>query len=365
MDADRKHELEVLILDSHHIINQYEQTIQTSDRAEEKVRARRVIQEQWDHIARYLIEYRPLVGGQLPDHLAQIAAHFEPVEAARGGEQTRPAPAGLITLPLAAHARCDIVVDLSHHQDKWDRFTSALANLAQDTTWQFGVVRENLVDCFPDIDRASVLVLALPHHSLFTPEETDDLVDWVANGGGLFLLGNYAPLHHESNPNDVASRFGFHFEDNLIMPESKLGEGDCRVQTRSFRADLAVAICSLEMDAHPILQGVGDVAFLSSCGIHIDSDPEGHTQIVFKSPATSGVMIPEGKRDGPYGFMPAIDRWRLDRCAEAPVLVVTRYGKGKVAISGSLKIGTSLGNDDNVRLVRNILAWLAKPDGLL
>ena len=92
MDLNRKKELEKLIADSYSLIREWEQ-IRQIGRPEEKLEARRRIDAQWDNIARYLDEYRPLVGGVLPDHIAQIAAHFGPVKGTPGGQE-QPTGAG-------------------------------------------------------------------------------------------------------------------------------------------------------------------------------------------------------------------------------------------------------------------------------
>jgi hypothetical protein len=86
----RKGDLERGIRESYDIIRQYEAQIRTSDRPEEKARARRLIKEQWALIAGYLDDYRPLCDGSLPDDLAQIAAT---VPGARGTAAAA-APAG-------------------------------------------------------------------------------------------------------------------------------------------------------------------------------------------------------------------------------------------------------------------------------
>ena len=72
----RKTDLEQAIRESYGIIVGYEDVIRTSNRPEEKARARRVIDEQWTLVEGCLVEYRPLVGGVLSDEMAQIAAHF-------------------------------------------------------------------------------------------------------------------------------------------------------------------------------------------------------------------------------------------------------------------------------------------------
>ncbi|MBN1137803.1 MAG: SUMF1/EgtB/PvdO family nonheme iron enzyme [Anaerolineae bacterium] len=68
----RLQDLEALIRESYRIVREYERLIATSNRPEEKTRARRMITEQRALIRGYLDECRGLAGGVLPDELAQI-----------------------------------------------------------------------------------------------------------------------------------------------------------------------------------------------------------------------------------------------------------------------------------------------------
>lgn len=83
----RKTDLEQAIVESYDMIREYERIRQTSDRPEEKLRARRTIDEQWKLIQGYLDEYRLIASDALPAHLVEIAAHFisPPADPERGG----------------------------------------------------------------------------------------------------------------------------------------------------------------------------------------------------------------------------------------------------------------------------------------
>jgi hypothetical protein len=72
----RKGDLEGSIRESYAIVRDYEFTLRTSTRAEEKQWAQRRIDEQWGLIERYLDEYGRLTGGLLPAEIDEIAAHF-------------------------------------------------------------------------------------------------------------------------------------------------------------------------------------------------------------------------------------------------------------------------------------------------
>jgi len=75
----RKEDLEQNIRESYALIGQYEAIRRNTDRPEERKRATRIIDEQWELIKGYLDEYLPLchrLGVTIPDDIAQIAARF-------------------------------------------------------------------------------------------------------------------------------------------------------------------------------------------------------------------------------------------------------------------------------------------------
>jgi formylglycine-generating enzyme required for sulfatase activity/energy-coupling factor transporter ATP-binding protein EcfA2 len=83
----RQEDLEQSIRESYDIIRQYEAILCTSDRPEEKARARRLIREQWALVEGYLAEYRSVIGGALPDEMAQMAARFSSLAELSATEQ--------------------------------------------------------------------------------------------------------------------------------------------------------------------------------------------------------------------------------------------------------------------------------------
>jgi hypothetical protein len=77
----RRTDLEQSILDSYDIIHEYEQQRQLSDRPEQKLLAKRQIEEQWRNIEGYWTEYRKLAD-TIPKDIAEIVARFGPVQPA-------------------------------------------------------------------------------------------------------------------------------------------------------------------------------------------------------------------------------------------------------------------------------------------
>jgi hypothetical protein len=55
---------------------------------------------------------------------------------------------------------------------------------------------------------------SLPATSAFSPEEIDALKAWVMGGGSLLLIADHRPFGGSAR--DLASAFGFHFEDGVV-----------------------------------------------------------------------------------------------------------------------------------------------------
>jgi hypothetical protein len=313
---------------------------------------RRMLEQQ---AARFGLHIPPHVQIELDESTSTIAA-LEAEIAALEGRAGGSAPQA--SVGNTAAKRQGVALDLAHQQRKWDRF----AAFAGQAAWQFRIVDRGIIQQRAEVEHAAALLIALPFDMLLSRAEIDLVDAWVLAGGGLFLLGNYAAdIHHMSNPSALARRFGLQFANDLVLPAERSSELDARLQPRSFDADLALKIRLAGDKRHPILRGIHEVAFLSACSVEITADAESTAEYLLAAPPASALLRPRGKLDDD-GFMPAIERWELAQYVSAPLLAACRHGKGRVVISGSLKLCT-LDHADNAALVRNILAWLAEPAG--
>ncbi len=89
----RKDDLEKNIHDCYTLIRKHEAIKRDTDRPEERERAERIIDEEWELIGDYLDEYLPLckrLGTTVPDNLRQFAARFGSVPIEQGVEVTLP-----------------------------------------------------------------------------------------------------------------------------------------------------------------------------------------------------------------------------------------------------------------------------------
>ncbi len=83
----RRKDLESNIQESYRLIHEYEQILREVDWPEDRRRAQRMIQQQWELIDEHLVEYRALVGENMPSEMAEIAVSAQARRAAASREQ--------------------------------------------------------------------------------------------------------------------------------------------------------------------------------------------------------------------------------------------------------------------------------------
>lgn len=246
-----------------------------------------------------------------------------------------------------------IVVDYSHRQNEWNGLDEFLNAIQKDKV----SISSDLIGSKNIIDRSSVLVISLPYQSQFTKNEVRYIKSWVENGGGLFFMGYYAAdTHHGGNPRLMISEFDYEFQDNLILPP-EIDSGNVRRHVFNKNEKYAVKLNVKELNDHPILNGIDEVGFQSSCSISTQwgSPPE----LVLSSPSDSKIWTPEGPK-GPEGWSrKIIEKWNFESKQSVPLLVAFEHGKGRVVISSTWKI-TTLDYADNKKFVINILDWLSQ-----
>jgi hypothetical protein len=242
-----------------------------------------------------------------------------------------------------------VVVDMSHQQEEWNRWSRALDALELSDRLH----RPGSLERQESLAGATTLVLPLPFHRELSRSASETLEAWVEDGGGLLLLGYYAAdLHHESNPSRLAGVFGLGFGGDLLLPAGSAAT-DARRQVWGDTRH-AVTVPIEDLGTHPLLDGVRSVALQSSCTIEVhDQSAEG---LFLRAPDDAELWIPEGNRDHDGYLRIIVEYHRAE--ADAPIwLAALPYGKGRVVAIGSWKVFT-VDEADNRKLVTNVLEWL-------
>ncbi len=230
-----------------------------------------------------------------------------------------------------------LLYDESHEEPEFERYYSILSRYLTGTG-----TRVDVLSALPITKEAlnnhSTVIVSFPQKG-FTEEEISSIVEFVQNGGGLFLVGEeYDYYHFKINLNSISTEFNIKFNDDEIRDSknkplassSKLGESHFTIR---------------EFIDHPITRGLEEFVFYGSCSLKVN----GKSNVILKGSEYS--YSSEGYYSG--GQFP-------------PVLSVLEFGKGKVVClgDGSILRDTFINEGNNQPLVLNIINWLSNEGDL-
>jgi len=122
-----------------------------------------------------------------------------------------------------------VLIDASHEQGGWagshqlpsllkrsNELTSAL-DIGNSITLRWIERREQIWR--HDLSTWAGIALAIPYHTPMTSEVAEEIREWVLDGGRLLLMGfELGDRHHKTNLNQLADRFGLHFNTDILAP---------------------------------------------------------------------------------------------------------------------------------------------------
>jgi hypothetical protein len=164
----------------------------------------------------------------------------------------------------------------------------------------------------------------------FTETEIDQLVDWVAAGGGLVLFAETEQLKYGNSAGVIAERFGIKVQNVTVQdPQSNFKDvatwilGDLKTPAR-----------------HNLTAGVSQACFYRAGALEVDAAVASSTHVVA---ATSATATP----------------------ASAPLLVVQSHGHGRVVVIADSDLfgDDSISELDHLTLWRNLVTWVAATSG--
>ncbi len=188
------------------------------------------------------------------------------------------------------------------------------------------------------------IVISSPKNIKLTPQEIENLEQYVKNGGGLLLVstrgGDYI---NRTNLNELTQKFGFRFVADEVSDSVNYVSLQKRQILDKFKS-------------HYITEELQKIVLSSACSIEtFDLEKNGKD-------VRNEVVV----RGGLYCFRNVFDgqSWIEEDSPKIPLMVCVEYFKGKVFAFGSLSIFSSLGRDygfiafDNGIIIANILRWL-------
>jgi uncharacterized protein (DUF2249 family) len=193
---------------------------------------------------------------------------------------------------------------------------------------------------------------SLPTPSAFTDEEIEIVRKWVEDGGALFLIADHMPFPGAAEK--LAAVFGFEFSNGFAFSTLKRGPDIFRRSDGSLRT-------------HEITDGKEPAGRIDSVvtfgGQAFNANRDHEPIIVFDSNYVA--LMPKVAWD----FDQKVDTLRIAGWMQA---ATTKYGKGRVFVSGEAAMFTSQvvpGRSgvgltsteaaENLRFLRNIMYWLS------
>ena len=142
-----------------------------------------------------------------------------PAENATAGNATAPAPSEgtgtNITIKLTT-----VLIDDSHGQYYIEKagISGLVKNIEDELGWDVTINTEPLTyDLLKDYD----VVIILDPSSDYTPEEISALQEYVENGGGLFIAGEWYKYANTDNFNAIVGKYGITFNNDELMDDEQ------------------------------------------------------------------------------------------------------------------------------------------------
>jgi hypothetical protein len=189
-----------------------------------------------------------------------------------------------------------------------------------------------------------VLVIKIPRVR-YTPAEVQAVVDFVANGGGLLLIGDHTNLERSAaNMNDISRAFGFTFRDDVLFSTQPAADDD------HYQA---------AMVPHPAIEHVPEFDFEISCSI----DP-GYSRGRPVVAATGLWSMPGFYHN--TNFMPYAEQTPEIRFGSFVQAWSTHGGQGRVIAWGDSTIFSNfcLYQPGKAEVLLNLVEWLNHQGGM-
>ncbi len=249
--------------------------------------------------------------------------------------------------------RCDamlILFDETHDEGVSieDEGVSGFFNFAQELKNQGYEVKKSEKSLQEDLENVKVLVLAVPQ-SEFKQEERIIIRDFVKNGGGLFLIGEWGNLHLVADClNSISDQFGVKFRNDRLTDFDACYDRDAEIMKDVLGAGkMAYLLRLFDFSTHPITRDIKSIGYLAGCTLDTD---EKSTLV-----RTDETCFADKKR---------IDEFQQISEMSGPFIVAAfkEFEKGRVLCSGDSSTFSNrfIGTEDNKRFGLQIINWLSQ-----
>lgn len=218
-----------------------------------------------------------------------------------------------------------VLYDVSHKEPKLEDYYSAFSRYLSNVGDRVDVLNTSPIT-IESLKNYDVLMISFPQMK-FGKEEISAVVNFVSNGGGLFLAGEEGDFNHfKDNLNSISKKFSIVFNDDEVLdPTDRIGEYYSIIHT---------------FEDHPITTGVEKFVVYGGCSLKLEGSAKAIATGDDDSYSTEGYY-----KAGEY----------------PPVLCALEHGKGRVVCvgDGSFFRNNFVNEFNNKQLAINIISWLS------
>ncbi|MFX1389801.1 MAG: hypothetical protein ACFE9Z_07060 [Promethearchaeota archaeon] len=237
------------------------------------------------------------------------------------------------------------------HNNKLTIENNAFTDFIQfffDSEFKLGKIEAGLT--YDKLNKYDLFIIGVPHLGPdLDSDEINDLVKYVEDGGSLLVIndggGDY---ENKNNLSKLTKHFGIIFNSDILFDNKNFSKDNSHPIIKDFKS-------------HFITRDITQIIHSNGCTLTIDKSIESENIDV--------ISIVYSSEDSSWHRYFKHDGWQEDLVKNLPIIAVTHYNLGKVAIIGNLSIFSSLNKSygilaaDNFKLVTNVISWLLNKAG--
>ena len=191
----------------------------------------------------------------------------------------------------------------------------------------------------------NVFIIGVPiAESYLTPEEIEDLMKYVKDGGSLLIVNDKGGDHeNKNNLSELTKHFGIKFNHDQLFDNENFSKDNSRPIIKEFKKHF------ITRDITQIIHSVG-------CTLEIDKSVENEDIDVSAVALSSEESAWHKYFDG--------EEWVDEPVKSLPIIAIGHYGMGKIVAIGNLSLFSGFHDlygihaADNFKLISNVISWL-------
>ena len=191
----------------------------------------------------------------------------------------------------------------------------------------------------------NVFIIGVPiAESYLTPEEIEDLLKYVKDGGSLLIINDKGgDYENKNNLSELTKHFGIKFNHDQLFDNENFSKDNSRPIIKEFKKHF------ITRDITQIIHSVG-------CTLEIDKSVENEDIDVSAVALSSEESAWHKYFDG--------EEWVDEPVKSLPIIAIGHYSMGKIVAIGNLSLFSGFHDSygiqaaDNFKLISNVISWL-------